>query len=259
MTKANENYYAVSVSFFAALSMVIQFVSYFFEVDIAKSLFDKYGSPVFQWATQSRSYFSALEITNLGIITFALVLCIIFAFRHPKLDANQGYGNLSIILIYLGIFIVYSYFNYPMSLQRPLTWVWTSAFAITTGSSAHLLLLRNRLRKKRREVDTSKISENDWRWQFLRQSYSDEFAEYRGLLYILIGISIAIIAFLVFSSLFQYIFSLPLEITFSNEFNNIIIIIFIKMLVLLFGLTVGVIRQLSSQMHDITELVRSYS
>ena len=259
MAKANENYYAVSVSFFAAVSMVIQFASYVFEVDIAKSLFDQYGSPAFQWATQSQSYFSALEIANLGLITFALVLCVIFAFRHPKLEGKQGYGNLSIILIYIGIFTVYSYFNYPISLQRPLTWVWTSAFAIVTGASAHLLLLRNRLRKNRRKVDTSQFSENDRRWQFLRQSYSDEFTEYRGLLYTLIGIGVAVTAFLVFSSIFQYVFSLPAEVTFSNEFNTLIVIIFIKMLILLFGLIVGVIRQLSSEMHDIADLIRSHS
>ena len=259
MAKPNENYYAVSVSLFAAVSMIVQFVSYVFEVDIAKSLFDQYGSPVFEWAAQSQSYFSALEISNLGLITFALVLCVIFAFRHPKLEGNQGYGNLAIILIYLGIFTVYSYFNYPISLQRPLTWVWTSAFAIVTGASAHLLLLRNRLRKNRRKVDTSQFSENDRRWQFLRQSYSDEFTEYRGLLYTLIGIGVAVTAFLVFSSIFQYVFSLPAEVTFSNEFNTLIVIIFIKMLILLFGLIVGVIRQLSSEMHDIADLIRSHS
>ena len=259
MAKVNENYYAVSVSFFAALSMMTQFVSYISEVEIAKSLFNQYGSPAFQWATQSNNYFSVLEIANLGLITFALVVCVIFAFRHPKLDGKQGYGNFTIILIYLGIFTVYSYVNYPVSLARPLTWVWTSAFAIVTGASAHLLLLRNRLRKKRREVDTSKFSENDRRWQFLRQAYNDEFAEYRGLLYVLMGIGVALVAFLVFASIFQYMFSLPLEITFSNEFNNIIVIVFIKMLLLLFGLIVGVIRQLASEMHDISDLIRSYS
>jgi hypothetical protein len=259
MAKPNENYYAVSVSLFAAVSMVVQFVSYVIEVDIAKALFDQYGSPAFEWATQSQSYFSTLEIANLGLITFALVLCVIFAFRHPKLDGKQGYGNLAIILIYLGIFSVYSNFSYPISLQRPLTWVWTSAFAIVTGASAHLLLLRNRLRTNRRKVDTSKFSESDRRWQFLRQSYSDEFAQYRGLLYVLIGIGVAMTAFLVFSSIFQYIFSLPPEITFSNEFNILIVIIFIKMLILLFGLIVGVIRQLASEMDDIAELIRAYS
>ena len=259
MAKPNENYYAVTVSVFAAVSMVVQFVSYVFEVDIAKSLFDQYGSPVFEWAAQSQSYFSALEISNLGLITFALVLCVIFAFRHPKLEGNQGYGNLAIILIYVGIFSVYSYYNYQISLQRLLTWIWTSAFAIVTGASAHLLLLRNRLRKNRRKVDTSQFSENDRRWQFLRQSYSDEFTEYRGLLYTLIGIGVAVTAFLVFSSIFQYVFSLPAEVTFSNEFNTLIVIIFIKMLILLFGLIVGVIRQLSSEMHDIADLIRSHS
>ena len=259
MARTNENYYAVPVSFFAALSMMAQFVSYVLEVEVAKSLFNQYGSPAFQWATQSHYFFSALEMANLGLITFALVVCVIFAFRHPKLEGKQGYGNFIIILIYLGIFTVYSYINYPVSLERPLTWVWTSAFAIMTGASAHLLLLRNRLRRKRREVDTSKFSENDRRWQFLMQSYSDEFSEYRGLLYVLIGIGVAMTAFLVFASIFQYVFSLPFEITFSNEFNTIIVIVFIKMLILLFGLIVGVIRQLASEMHDISDLIRSHS
>ena len=259
MAKTNENYYAVTVSFFGAVSMIIQFVSYVFEVDIAKRLFDQYGSPAFHWATQNQSYFSVLEIANLGLITFALVLCVIFAFRHPKLDGKQGYGNLSIILIYFGIFTVYSYLNYPISLQRPLTWVWTSAFAIIIGTSAHLLLLRKRLRNKRREVNISLFSENDRRWDFLRQSHSNEFAEYRGYLFALIGIGTAITAFFVLSSIFQYMLSLPSEITFSNEFNNIIVIIVIKMLVLLFGLIAGVIRQLASEMHDIDDLIRSYS
>ena len=259
MAKTNENYYAVSISLFAALSMVIQFTSYVLEADIARRLFDQFAIKAFEWATQSQTPFSLLEMANLGIITFALVLCVIFAFRHPKLEGKQGYGNLSIILIYIGIFTVYSYFNYPISLQRPLTWVWTSAFAIVTGASAHLLLLRNRLRKNRRKVDTSQFSENDRRWQFLRQSYSDEFAEYRGLLYVLIGIGVAVAAFLVFSSIFQYVFSLPIGITFSNEFNTLIVIIFIKMLILLFGLIVGVIRQLASEMHDIADLIRSHS
>jgi hypothetical protein len=259
MAKPNENYYAVSVSLFAALSMIIQFISYVLEVDIAKSLFDQYGSPAFEWATHSQNYFPLLELANLGIITFALVLCVIFAFRHPKLDGKQGYGNLTIILIYLGIFTVYSYFNYPISIQRPLTWVWVSAFAIVTGASAHLLLLRDRLRKNRRAVDTSQFSEEDQRWQFRRQSYNDEFAEYRGLVHDLIWIGVAVTAFLVFSSIFQYMFSLPPEIAFSNEFNTLIVIIVIKTLILLFGLIVGVMRQLASEMHDIADLIRSNS
>jgi hypothetical protein len=258
MAKPNENYYAASVSLFAALSMVIQFVSYVIEVDIAKSLFNQYASPAFEWATHTQKYFSLLELTNVGIITFALVLCIIFAFRHPKLEGKQGYGNLTIILIYLGIYAVYSYFNYPISIQRPITWAWVSAFAIITGASAHLLLLRNRLRKKRR-VDTSKFSEDDQRWQFLRQAYANEFAEYRSLIHVIIAIGVVVTAFLIFASIFQYMFYLPPEIAFSNEFNIIIVIIVIKTLVLLFGIIVGLIRQLASEMHDIADLVRSTS
>ena len=259
MVKANENYYAVSISSFAAFSMVVQFISYLLEVDIAKSLFDQYASPAFEWAINSQGYFSLLELINLGIITFALVLCIIFAFRHPKLEGKQGYGNLSIILIYLGIFTVYSYFNYPISLQRPLTWMWIGSFAIITGASAHMLLLRDRLRRKRRKVDTSQFSADDQRWQFVRQSYNNEFAEYRGLLQILIAIGAALAACLVLAFIFQYVFTLPAEIFFSNEFNILIVIFFIKILILLFGLIVGVIRQLASEMHDISDLIRQHS
>jgi hypothetical protein len=257
MAKPNENYYAAVISLFATLSMIVQFTSYYFEASIAKSLFDQYGNQAFEWATQSHMYFSPLELSNLGVITFALVICVIFAFRHPKLDGKQGYGNLAIILIYLGIFTVYSYINYPVSIQRPLTWVWVSSFAIVTGASAHLLLLRNRLRKKRRAVDTSQFDEDDRRWLFLREAYSNEFSEYRGLIFALIGIGVALAAFLVFASIFQYMFYSPPEVAFSNEFNSIIVIMVIKTLILLFGLIVGVIRQLAAEMHDIADLIRS--
>jgi hypothetical protein len=259
MAKTNENYYAVSISLFAALSMIIQFTSYILEVDIAKRLFDQFAIKAFEWATQSQTPFSPLEIANLGIITFALVLCVIFAFRHPKLDGKQGYGNLTIILIYLGIFIIYSYFNYPISLQRPLSWVWTFAFAIVSGASAHLLLLRNRLRKNRREVDTSQFGSDTHRWQFYMTSLDNELAEYRGLLHDLIWIGVAMGALLVFLSIFQYTFSLPPEISFSNEFGTIIVILVLKLLLLFFGMISGVMHQLSSEMHDIANLIRSNS
>jgi hypothetical protein len=259
MAKPNENYYAVSISLFAALSMIIQFTSYVLEVDIAKRLFGQFAFKAFEWATLSQNPFSPLEITNLGIITFALVLCVIFAFRHPKLDGKQGYGNLAIILIYLGIFITYSYFNYTTSIQRPLNWVWAFAFAIVSGASAHLLLLRNRLRKNRREVDTSQFSSDDHRWQFYRTALDNELAEYRGFLHDLIWIGVAIGALLVFLSIFQYTFSLPPEIFFSNEFSTIIVILVLKLLLLFFGMISGVMHQLASEMHDVADLIRSNS
>ena len=255
----NESYYAVSISLFAALSMITQFVSYVLEVDITKRLFDEFAIKTFEWATYSQNHFSPLEIANLGIITFALILCVIFAFRHPKLDGKQGYGNLTIILIYLGIFTIYSYSNYPISIQRPLNWVWAIAFAIVSGTSTHLLLLHSRLRKNRREVDTSQFSEDDQRWQFLRQSYNVELAEYRSLLHDLIWIGGSICVLLVFSSILQYTFSLPPEISFSNEFNTLIVILVIKMLILFLGMISGVIHQLASEMHDIADLIRSKS
>jgi hypothetical protein len=259
MAKTNENYYAVSISLFAALSMVIQFISYIIEVDMTKRLFDQFSIKAFEWATQSRTTFSPFEMVNLGIITFALVLCVIFAFRHPKLDGKQGYGNLTIILIYIGTFTIYSYFIYPMSIQRPLNWVWAFAFAIISGASAHLLLLRNRLRKNRREVDTSQFVNGDHRWQFYRTALDNEFAEYRGLLHDLIWVGVAIGALLVFFSILQYTFSLPPEIYFSNEFSTIIVLLVLELLLLFFGLISGVMHQLASEMHDISNIIRSNS
>jgi fluoride ion exporter CrcB/FEX len=96
-------------------------------------------------------------------------------------------------------------------------------------------------------------------WQFLRQAYDVELVEYRGLLHDLIWISGFMGAFLVFSSILQYTFSLPPEISFSNDFNTIMVILVIKMLILLFGLISGVIHQLASEMHDIADLIRSIS
>ena len=259
MAKTNENYYAVSIALFAAFSMVIQFISYVIEVDMTKRLFDQFSIKAFEWATQSRTTFYPFEIFNLGIITFALALCVIFAFRHPKLNGKQGYGNLTIILIYIGTFTIYSYFIYPMSIQRPLNWVWAFAFAIISGASAHLLLLSNSLRKKRREVDTSQFVNGDRRWQFYRTALDNEFAEYRGLLHDLIWVGVAIGALLVFFSILQYMFSLPPEIYFSNEFSTIIVTFVLKLLLLFFGMIAGVMHQLASQMHDISDIIRSNS
>ena len=237
--------------------MVIQFTSYVLEADIARRLFDQFAIKAFEWATQSQTPFSLLEMANLGIITFALVLCVIFAFRHPKLEGKQGYGNLAIILIYLGTFTIYSYFIYPISIQRPLNWVWAFAFAIVSGASAHLLLLHNRLRKKRRDVDTTQFVNGDHRWQFYRTALDNELAEYRSLLHDLIWVGVAVGALLVFLSIFQYMFSLPPEIYFSNEFSTIIVILVLKLLLLFFGLISGVMHQLASEMHDIADLIRS--
>jgi hypothetical protein len=57
MAKPNENYYAVSIPLFAALSIITQFTSYVLEVDIAKRLFDQFAISAFEWATQSQILF----------------------------------------------------------------------------------------------------------------------------------------------------------------------------------------------------------
>jgi hypothetical protein len=90
-------------------------------------------------------------------------------------------------------------------------------------------------------------------------SLDNELEEYRGLLHDLIWIGVAIGALLVFFSIFQYTFYLPPEISFSNEFSNIIVILILKLLLLFFGLISGVMHQLASEMHDIAGLIRDNS
>ena len=72
----------------------------------------------------------------------------------------------------------------------------------------------------------------------------------------LIAIGGSVGAALVISSILQYIFMLPTAISFSNEFGNLILLYFLKVLTLIFGLIIGLIYQLLFEMHAITTLVR---
>jgi len=257
-----KNLYAIVISLFGVLSMITQFMGYTLEVSITKELFQKFNSTfpdeskTFFWAFESSSHFSFLELIIFGILTGAILFLLIYIFHNQRLSGYQVIGDLAIIFAYLGIFCVFNYINDPISIQRPVNWVWALAFAIVCGTSSHLLLLHDRLRWKR-NVNTSTFGPKDHKWDFLRQLYEEEISEYRNIFHDLIWVFATLGAGLVLSSILQYTFSMPTEISFSNEFNNITVILFVKLLLLFFGLILGIIYQLMFEIHNIADLIRS--
>lgn len=255
----------VLISFFGAVSIIAQIWSYAVEVDISKSLFQKYSSiffeesKTFEWALQASSHFSLIELIIFAIITgvvLYLVLRFLNAFFKKKWDGRQPIANLIIIFAYLGLFCIFDFIHDPISLERPLNWVWGVAFAFVSGASVHLLLIHDRLRKKR-IIDTSKFGEAPHKWNFLGKTFETELSEYQTALSGLLAISATLIIGLAVTSILQIIFNLPTGISFSNEFSSFMVTIILRLLILSLGLVIGVIYQLVIEIHDIRDRIRS--
>lgn len=254
--------YGMLISIFGGVSLIIQFLGYNREVYITQGLFDKYNSTyptesqTFEWAVHTKTHFGIFEILVLGIVTSIVIFGFILLFKTQKLDGKQAYGDLLIISSYLGIIGFSGFFNDPIMLQRPLNIGWAIAFAIVCGTSAHLLLLHDHLRKQRR-LNTSKYTKNDQKWNFLRQAYEIELTEYRNLFHDLIWIIGSLGAGLAFSSILQYTFFLPSAISFSIPFGSIMVFLVVQLAILIFGMILGIIKQLMSEIHDIVGIIRS--
>jgi hypothetical protein len=161
-----------------------------------------------------------------------------------------------IIFVYLGLFYASNYINDPISVQRPLNWVWGIAFAFVCGTSVHLLLLHDRLRKNR-TIDTSKFGTAAHKWNFLGITLQTELSEYQTAVNSLLAISASLVVGLALSSILQFMFKLPTGISFSNEFSTIMVTIISKLLILALGLIIGVVYQLLFEMHDIRGHIRN--
>jgi hypothetical protein len=134
--------------------------------------------------------------------------------------------------------------------------VWGVAFAFVCGASVHLLLIHDRLRRKR-TIDTSKFGKTSHKWNFLGQTYQTEFSEYQTALSGLLAISATLIVGLALSSILQFIFKLPTGISFSNEFSSFMVTIILRLLILALGLIIGVVYQLLIEINDIRDRIRS--
>lgn len=255
----------VLISLFGAISIIAQILSYVVEVDISKGLFQKYSSVfpeesmTFEWAIVSSSHFSLIEIIVFGIITGVVLYLLIRFFNDffkKRWDGRQAIADLVIIFVYLGLFCVFNYVHDPISVQRPLNWVWGIAFAFVCGASAHLLLIHDRL-KRNRTIDTSKFGATSHKWNFLGQTYQTELSEYQTALSSLLAISASLIVGLALSSILQFMFKMPTGISFSNEFSSIMVTLIARLLILAMGLIIGVVYQLLFEMHDIRDRIRS--
>jgi hypothetical protein len=113
-TSIVSNRHLLVISFFGAISIIAQIWSYLVEVDISKVLFQRYNSTfpeesmTFQWAIQSTSRFSLIEIIGFGVamfVVFYVVLWFLNDFFKKKWDGRQPIVELVIIFVYLGFLV----------------------------------------------------------------------------------------------------------------------------------------------------------
>jgi len=271
-TRIYKKIYAILIASFATFSFFVQVIAYHIEVGITQKLYWDFESTypdqskAFKWAFASSSNYCILALVVAGLAMFILFVFWIHFFykvemgEYRKLERIKGkvaiIADLAIVLTYLAIFWLYSALSDSTALQRPINLVWVSAFALVWGVSCHMLLLHDHLREQRIKEVPSKNNLKNHQWDFLKQSYEIELSEYREAITNLIWIGGSLGAGLVFSSVLQYIFALPIAISFSNDFGMIIGIYVFKMLIVILVLVVGVIRQLLIEVHDIVALIR---
>jgi hypothetical protein len=252
--------YSVVISLFGAISAIILFFGHVAEVVVTNGLYNKFSADFpeeirsFLWASESsvKNFASSyIWIIPLGVTIFVFMLLILSYFRNPKRDGKQKYADLLIILFYFILSVTINYLHDAISFSRPINWIMWIAFSAVCGLSSHLLLLHDHLKEKR-EVDITKLGKDDQQWESLRLEYS----EYQSLVHDLIWISGSFGGGLVVTAVLQYAFILPIEISFSNEFGLLVVILLIKVVFLLVGMIVGVVYQLAYEMHNIVDLIR---
>jgi len=244
--------------------MLIQFWSHETHVNSAKELYVNFNatypeeSRAFLWSFANFWRFNSNWIL-IGLLSGTTVLCLMFIVI--ALFANQRNGkeivaDFLVILVYLSVFLIFSYTFNPLILQRPTSVLNAFATSLICGASSHLLLIHDRLEKKRRTKLPGPNFSNTIEKEFRLKSYELEQVEYRDILNSLMWVFVFLSAGLIFATIVQYSFALPLEITFSNIFAKTIIAIVLVYLLNTIALLVGVFYQLMYEIHDIVNLIR---
>lgn len=269
MTQVNEmkrvykHRYAFLIAIFGFTCMFAQF--WFFEtsVDNAKQLYQQFNSTypeesrAFLWAFESEWRFLdnwPLVGLSSGITTFWLVFVLIALFAE-RVKRKEIIADFVIILVCLLVFLVFSYTFNPLVLHRSYNVAYAFVSSAICGVSSHLLLIHDHLKKKRRTqlpISSSRDTKRDLRLK----SYELEHAEYRNILHSLLWITVFVSAGLIITGIFQFSFTMPLEMALSNTFGKSNSILTVVFLLGLFGLLVGVFFQLMYEMHDIVNLIR---
>jgi hypothetical protein len=208
--------YAILISAFGALSIIMQLYGYVNEVKITKALFEKFNpiypdaSQTFKWALESSPKFSTIEIVIFGILEGVLIFIFISSLHHlfkkEKWDGKQAIADVVIFLTYLGIFILLNNLNDPIALSMPINFAWGVAFAIVCGMSSHLLLIHDRL-AKRRIYKTKDFGDEQHRWSFLGQLYQIELSEYKDALSTMVTVTATLVVGLALTTVLQQFFN----------------------------------------------------
>ena len=194
-SKIYKRFFAIAIALFAACSFILQVITFNREVEITQSLYNGFKNTypdqvkTFQWANGASSNYSIVQIVGFSLLIFFVVFLLIdiaYAaemgeFKYKKLNSLKGkaaiLADLAIIFIFIGVFYCYSVLNDPTALQRPLNWVWVAASALICGSSSHMLLLHDHLSNQRIK-SVPRTQDDDYKQNFLKESYDIELAEY---------------------------------------------------------------------------------
>lgn len=239
--------------------MVASFIFHESEITITKDLFAQFNqtypeeSRAFLWAFDASPNLDVLSYMIIAILTFLVFLSLNLVFF--KINKKHVVADFVNIFVYLGLFILFSFFLSPLILDRPVNLIWALGYSIVIGASTHLCLLHDHLREKRRNTGfESKQSKSQL--DFILHSLELEHVEYRSLLHDIIWVCVSLSVGLFLGTALQYLFSLPMEIALSNTFGIYMSLPFVQYVILIVGVFLGIIFQLLTEIHDIVDLIR---
>jgi hypothetical protein len=253
--------YVLAIAMFGSASMALVFWYYEISVEYSKKLYAQFietypnDAKAFTWANDN--YWKSpggwiLPCMLSSILVFFFIFLLI-DFFSKKPENKWVFLDFSLILVYLSTFVAVSAIFNPLILNRSMDIVFAVVSAAICGGSGHLLLLHDHLRQKRRMGNRQKNSTNE----FMLKSLELEHGEYEEAIHTLGWAAIFLTAGLFFSVVLQWDLALPLEISSSNTFGQLLSASVPLLLVLLVGFLVGIFYQLMLEMHDIVDLMRT--
>ena len=261
MTKMYQDRYGFLISIFSFATIFAQFLLHEVDVSYSISLHDTFSSiypeesKIFLWALESQSTPNQWIIIAIstGIIAAAFHFIIMNYFSKKPENFNK-IANIILFVFNLGLFVVVSQVFRPIILTRMVTLIFAIVSSLIISVSTHLFLIHDHLKEKRRNNVP-----NNGNSSFILKALELEHSEYKQGIHTLSWAYGFFSAGLIFATVTNYVFNLPLEITFSNTFG-----LFLQTITGVFtlnsvGLFIGVLYQLLWEIHDICDVIREHS
>lgn len=249
------------ITVFSSLTMFSIFFLHEIDVNSSISLFEEFSvlypkeTKVFSWAFSCTSNFpNEWLIIAISAALISGVIHLVTMHLFSKTAQNKKkYVNILIILN-LGLFFGFSVIFKPVIINRMVTLSFATASILITSVSTHWFIIHDGLKLKRRELTPNKKNSN-----YILKNLDFEYSEYKQGLQIIISVFAFLTAGLIFATLSQYVFNLPLEITFSIKFGEFLTAIAIVFILNSVGLFIGLLYQLTREMNDVKDVIREFS